>query len=152
MRLIKLCCAWLEKREYRLPFAVLGAPETFVERGVGRACCRTGAFLNFYTMKVIGVMSVVLAQAATHVRTIHVTSPKLEIMHQNYLSIERAYQNGAFEDFETFAESFLDSTTGAESTAARQIRDILGGPPGPENAGAHELREMLGSTPEQWQA
>jgi len=82
----------------------------------------------------------------------HQDTIKLEIMHQNYLSIERAYQNGAFEDFETFAESFLDSTTGAESTAARQIRDILGGPPGPENAGAHELREMLGSTPEQWQA
>ena len=80
---MKLCCARLEKRENLLPFAVgsrahvvastvFGAPETFVERVVGRACCRTGAFLNFYTMKVIGVMSVVLAQAATHVRTIHV--------------------------------------------------------------------------------
>ena len=59
-------------RDYRLSFAigpraqvvlptVFGPPVAFVERGVGRACCRTGAFLNFYTMKVIGVVSVVLA-------------------------------------------------------------------------------------------
>ena len=64
-------------REYRLPFAigpraqvvtstVLGAPETFVERGVGRAFGRTGAFPD------ASVVSVVLAQAAALVRTIYV--------------------------------------------------------------------------------
>ena len=62
----------LEKREDGLTFAigsrahlvpptVSGAPVTLVERGVGCAFGRTGAFLNFYTMKVISVVSVVLA-------------------------------------------------------------------------------------------
>ncbi len=66
-------------REYRLPFAVLGAPVTFVERGVGRACCRTGAFLNLYTMKMIGVLTRVLAQAAALVRTIHVVREEFAV-------------------------------------------------------------------------
>ena len=67
----------LAKRDNRLPFAigpraqvvtstVLGAPVTFVERGVGRAFGRTEAFPD------ASVVSVVLAQAAALVRTIHV--------------------------------------------------------------------------------
>ena len=80
----------LEMREDRLPFAigscaqfvmstVLGAPVTFVERGVGRAFGRTGALLNFYTMKVIGVVTVVLAQSAALVRTIDVVREVLAV-------------------------------------------------------------------------
>ena len=80
----------LETREYLLPFAigpraqvvlptVFGPPVAFVERGVGRACCRTGAFLNFYTMKVISVVSVVLAESAALVRTIHVVRKELAV-------------------------------------------------------------------------
>ena len=58
---------------------MLGAPETFVERGVGRACCRTGAFLDFYTMKVIGVVSVILAEPTALVRTIHVVREEFTV-------------------------------------------------------------------------
>ena len=71
-------------REYRLPFSigpraqvvtstVLGAPVTFVERGVGRACCRTGAFPD------ASVVSVVLAQATALVRTIYVVRKELAV-------------------------------------------------------------------------
>ena len=58
---------------------MLGAPVTFVERGVGRACCRTGAFLDFYTMKVIGVVSVILAEPTALVRTIHVVREEFAV-------------------------------------------------------------------------
>ena len=65
-----LLMSGLETRVYRLPLAigsraqivtstVLGAPETFVERGVGRAFGRTGAF---------PAASIVLAQSAPLVR------------------------------------------------------------------------------------
>jgi hypothetical protein len=50
-----------------------------VERGVGCAFGRTGAFLNFYTMKVISVVSVILAQAAALVRTIHVVREEFAV-------------------------------------------------------------------------
>ena len=74
----------LAKRDNRLPFAigpraqvvppaVLGAPVTFVERGVGRACCRTGAFPD------ASVVSVVLAESAALVRTIHVVRKELAV-------------------------------------------------------------------------
>ena len=68
-------------REDRLPFAigsrahlipptVFGAPETFVERGVGRAFGRTGAF---------PAASIVLAHAAALVRTIHVVREEFAV-------------------------------------------------------------------------
>ena len=68
-------------REDRLPFAigsraqivtstVLGTPVTFVERGVGRACCRTGAF---------PAASIVLAHAAALVRTIYVVREEFAV-------------------------------------------------------------------------
>ena len=71
-------------REYRLPFSigpraqvvtstVLGAPETSVERGVGRAFGRTEAFPD------ASVVSVVLAQAAALVRTIYVVRKELAV-------------------------------------------------------------------------
>ena len=74
----------LAKRDNRLPFAigpraqvvtstVLGAPETFVERGVGSAFGRTGAF---------PAASIVLAQSAPLVRTIYVTFPALLDIHR----------------------------------------------------------------------
>ena len=80
----------LETREDRLPFsigsrahivasAVLGSPVTFVERGVGRAFGRTGAFLNFYTMKMVGVVTGVLAQSTALVRTIYVVRKELAV-------------------------------------------------------------------------
>ena len=74
----------LAKREDRLPFAigsraqvvtstVLGAPVTFVERGVGRAFGRTEAFPD------ASVVSVVLAQATALVRTIYVVRKELAV-------------------------------------------------------------------------
>ena len=74
----------LAKRDNRLSFAigpraqvvtstVLGAPETFVERGVGRAFGRTGAFPD------ASVVSVVLAESAALVRTIHVVRKELAV-------------------------------------------------------------------------
>ena len=74
----------LEMREDRPPFAirscaqfvmstVLGAPVTFVERGVGRAFGRTEAFPD------ASVVSVVLAQAAALVRTIYVVRKELAV-------------------------------------------------------------------------
>ena len=68
-----LLMSGLETRVYRLPLAigsraqivtstVRGAPETFVERGVGSAFGRTGAF---------PAASIVLAQSAPLVRTIY---------------------------------------------------------------------------------
>ena len=74
----------LAKREDRLPFAigpraqvvpptVLGAPVTFVERGVGRAFGRTEAFPD------ASVVSVVLAESAALVRTIHVVRKELAV-------------------------------------------------------------------------
>ena len=85
-----LSVSGLETREDHLPFAigsrahivaptVLWSPVTFVERGVGRAFGRTGAFLNLYTMKVISVVSVILAQAAALVRTIHVVREEFAV-------------------------------------------------------------------------
>ena len=66
---------------YRLPLAigsraqivtstVLGAPETFVERGVGSAFGRTGAF---------PAASIVLAQSAPLVRTIYVVREEFAV-------------------------------------------------------------------------
>ena len=74
----------LAKRDNRLSFAigpraqvvtstVLGAPETPVERGVGRAFGRTEAFPD------ASVVSVVLAQATALVRTIYVVRKELAV-------------------------------------------------------------------------
>ena len=74
----------LAKRDNRLSFAigpraqvvtstVLGAPETPVERGVGRAFGRTEAFPD------ASVVSVVLAESAALVRTIHVVRKELAV-------------------------------------------------------------------------
>ena len=80
VRLNKVMLRAAQEREpHLIPPTVFRAPETFVERGVGRACCRTGAVLNFYTMKVISVVSVVLAQAAALVRTIYVVRKELAV-------------------------------------------------------------------------
>ena len=76
-----LLMSGLETRVYRLPFAigsrahlipptVFGAPETFVERGVGSAFGRTGAF---------PAASIVLAQSAPLVRTIYVVREEFAV-------------------------------------------------------------------------
>ena len=77
-----LLMSGLETRVYRLPLAigsraqivtstVLGAPETFVERGVGSAFGRTGAF---------PAASIVLAQSAPLVRTIYVVREEFAVL------------------------------------------------------------------------
>ena len=79
-----LLMSGLETRVYRLPLAigsraqivtstVLGAPVAFVERGVGRAFGRTEAFPD------ASVVSVVLAESAALVRTIHVVRKELAV-------------------------------------------------------------------------